>query len=159
MIKFILAILFACLGLTIVLPFAGMVSAPTATPCPPASTPERSMPALAQTLEARLNDAGLTGMQVYATGFQNCPQIAEADYPVWFHITIPVDDVTDTATLGALTAQVLPPLADWPSVVLYLIFEDSTDRVSVPFQIQTGLDLLDQNVTGQTLLEQLQNQQ
>jgi hypothetical protein len=121
----VLFTLFAALGCWS--PYDASLLSPTTTPCPPAPTPERSMPAEARMVLAQLEQNAISGAQVGATGIQNCPTIPTADTVAWFDIRIPVDDLNDTAYLGNVLAVVQESTSEWPEAGLHLVFWQVND--------------------------------
>lgn len=132
---------------------------PTATPCPPATTPERSMPAEAALLRGELAANGVTALEVSAIGMQNCPDIPTADTVSWFTVRIEMDDLTDKTRQGEIVAAVIRSAAAWPHTAVWMGFRDGDDSVGFNFRVARGQELLDQGLTGAPLVDALQTRE
>jgi len=154
LITILVSLLGACCAVTDWIPAPAQTS--TATPCPPASTPERSMPAEAAVLRAALEAQGVLGASVYAIGMQNCPGLP-AESVAWFEIRMSVDDVTDNTRAGELAEAITRAAApDWPTVTIHLRLTDSRANRFIPFRMQDALAARQDQLHGQDFLHMVQ---
>ena len=102
-------------------------AAATATACPPATTPERSMPAEAAQVEGDLAARGVKVRRVGATGFVMCPPYTQKPTNVsWLTIEVTVDDAGDREAAGRMMEKVMAMLEKWPAVQVQMILYEAS---------------------------------
>jgi hypothetical protein len=99
----------------------------TPTSCPPATTPERGMPAEASLVKADLAQRGVNVKQVSAIGFVMCPPYSQKPKAVsWLTIEVTVDDLGNREAIGQMMEKVLAMLEKWPAVQVNMILYEAT---------------------------------
>jgi hypothetical protein len=131
---------------------------PSATPCPPATTPERYMQAESQQVQAALAGLDALIVRVSATGIQHCPGLP-AEEVAWFSVDITVNELPDDAALVQIVERVAAAVAAyWPETPVWLTVHTpgrDAERYSYTFTARELDTLRSQGVTGRALLEAL----